>query len=160
MKKIQFTATYTSLNDESELNEVDKNLLQCAKEATQTAYAPYSQFKVGSAVLLENGAIVIGSNQENAAFPVTLCGERNALFAAAAQYPGIIVKKVAITVDSKLKNIEKPVPPCGSCRQVLFEYESIHQHPIQLILQGDRGEIYLIDSVRDILPIMFDATYL
>ena len=160
MKKIQFSAEYSVFQDEKELSEADFQLLQAAKAATKTAYAPYSNFKVGAAVLLENGVVVPGSNQENAAFPVTICGERNAVFAAAAQHPGIAVLKVAITVETKSQNMTKPVPPCGSCRQVLFEYESRYNQNIQLILQGDSGEVYMVDSIKDILPLLFDASFL
>lgn len=160
MKKIQFSAEYTVYTDEKELSESDYLLLQAAKAATQTAYAPYSNFKVGAAVLLENGVVVRGSNQENAAFPVTICGERNAVFAAAAQHPGVAVLKVAITVETRNKNMTKPVPPCGSCRQVLFEYENRYKQDIQLILQGDSGEVYMVNSIKDILPLLFDASFL
>jgi cytidine deaminase len=160
MKKISFNAEYEVYEDETQLPPAAKKLLQKAKEACQTAYAPYSNFKVGAAVQLANGEIVKGSNQENAAFPVTICGERNAVFAAAAQYPGVQIEAVAITAETVSKELKKPVPPCGSCRQVLFEYEFRQQQPIQLILQGDAGEVYIVKAVKDILPLLFDASYL
>ncbi len=160
MKKIKLQAEIEVASDISELNSTDAMLLLRAKEVAKDAYAPYSNFKVGSAVLLENGVVVIGNNQENAAFPVTICGERNAIFSAAAQYPDIPIKTVSITVISAKGNVDNPVPPCGSCRQVIYEMETRHNNNIRIILQGDSGDIYLINSVKDILPLLFDSRYL
>lgn len=160
MKKIEFHAEYEVYEDENSLPLAAKALLFQAKAACKTAYAPYSNFKVGAAVKLANGEIVIGSNQENAAFPVTICGERNAVFAAAAQYPNVEIEAVAITAETLSKELRKPVPPCGSCRQVLYEYEFRQKQPIQLILQGDAGEVYIVEAVKDLLPLLFDASYL
>lgn len=160
MKKIILQSEIAVATTIEELSSADATLLARAKEAAKDAYAPYSNFKVGAAVLLENDVVVIGNNQENAAYPVTMCGERNAIFAAAAQYPNVPIKAVAITIISAKKNIDRPVPPCGSCRQVIYENEVRHQTNIRLILQGDLGEIYLIDSVKNILPLLFDASYL
>ncbi|BDS09733.1 cytidine deaminase [Aureispira anguillae] len=160
MKKITLQSTIEVANQLSELNAIDADLLKRAKEAAKGAYAPYSNFKVGAAVLMNNGAIVIGSNQENAAFPVTMCGERNAIFSAAAQYPNTPIIAVAITIISAEGQIDRPVPPCGSCRQVIYENEVRHQTDIRIILQGDLGDIYVIQSVKDVLPLLFDASYL
>ena len=160
MKVIIIASTLLVAEHIRELGETDKMLLLRAKEAAKDAYAPYSNFKVGSAVLLENGHVFIGNNQENAAYPSTMCGERNAIFAAAANYPKVPIKSVAITVISANKGVDKPVPPCGACRQVIYENECRHQNNIRIILQGDSGAIYLIKSVKDILPIHFDASYL
>jgi cytidine deaminase len=160
MKEITIASTLLVAEHIRELGETDKMLLLRAKEAAKDAYAPYSNFKVGSAVLLENGHVFIGNNQENAAYPSTMCGERNAIFAAAANYPKVPIKSVAITVISANKGVDKPVPPCGACRQVIYENECRHQNNIRIILQGDSGAIYLIKSVKDILPIHFDASYL
>jgi cytidine deaminase len=160
MKKIQLHSEIEVAHSIDELTISDAKLLARAKEAAKDAYAPYSNFKVGSAVLLENGVVVIGNNQENAAYPVTMCGERNAIFSAAAQYPRIPISAVAITVITQKGNIDRPVPPCGSCRQVIYENEMRHQKNIRLILQGDTGDIYLIGSVKDILPLLFDSSYL
>ncbi len=160
MKKMQFNAEYQVYENEQKLPLAARELLAQAKKACDTAYAPYSNFKVGAAAQLENGAIVLGSNQENAAYPVTICGERNAIFAASVQYPEVPIVAVAITVRTQKQNLQKPVPPCGSCRQAMYEYELRHQQPIQLILQGDTGEVYIIDSIKDILPLFFDPSYL
>ena len=160
MKKIQLQSEIAIAQNIEELDSTDANLLLRAKEAAKDAYAPYSNFKVGSAVLLDNDVIVIGNNQENAAYPVSLCGERNAIFSAAAQYPNTPIRRVAITIISQHGNIDRPVPPCGSCRQVIYENETRHDCDIKLILQGDIGVIYLVDTVKDILPLLFDSSYL
>lgn len=160
MKKFTVQAEIYCATHPNELPEADAQLLARAKKAAQQAYAPYSHFKVGAAVRLANGVVVIGNNQENAAYPVTLCGERVAIFAAAAQYPDVPVEAVAITVQTKNRGVDRPVPPCGSCRQVLYEYELRHKNPIRLILQGDSGDIYCTDTVQALLPLVFDASYL
>lgn len=160
MKKITLQSQIDVAKQIIELNPMDADLLLRAKEAAKGAYAPYSNFKVGAAVLLANEVIVIGNNQENAAFPVTMCGERNAIFSAAAQYPNTPIVAVAITIISRNGAIDRPVPPCGSCRQVIYENEVRHQTNIRIILQGDVGDIYVIQTVKDILPLLFDASYL
>lgn len=160
MKKFKVQADIYCAQHPDELSEADAHLLQRAKAAAEQAYAPYSQFKVGAAVRLVNGVIVIGNNQENAAYPVTLCGERVAVFSAAAQYPDVAVEAVAITIKSATGTIDRPVPPCGSCRQALYEYETRYKHPIRLILQGDKGDIYCTDTVKALLPLVFDASFL
>ena len=160
MKKIQFELSYESAESEAELNQEDANLLSMAKNAAKDAYAPYSNFKVGAAVLLNDGKIIIGSNQENAAYPVTICGERNAIFAASAQYPNTPIKALAITVISAKGNINNVIPPCGSCRQVIFETETRHNQDIRVILQGDSGQVIVMPSIKNIFPLTFDSSYL
>ncbi len=160
MKKIQFSAEYFSFPDEKSIPNQDQKLLSEAKEALNSSYSPYSKFKVGAALLLENGAIVRGSNQENAAFPVTLCAERTAVFAAAVQYPGIAIIAIAITVETQNKTLNKPITPCGSCRQVMLESELRFEKNIRIIMQGDFGEVYIADAVKDIVPLYFDASFL
>jgi len=160
MRELKLQSTVQIASNVHELPAADSALLKRAKKAAEGAYAPYSNFKVGAAVLLQNGEVVIGSNQENAAYPATMCGERNAIFSAAAQFPEVPIKAVAITVISKKGNVNRPVPPCGSCRQVIYEQEVRHRQNIRIILQGDRGDIYLVRSVKDILPLLFDASYL
>jgi cytidine deaminase len=160
MKKLRLESEIKIADHINELDPSDHQLLSRAKEAAKDAYAPYSNFKVGAAVLLKDGKVVIGNNQENAAYPVTICGERNAIFSASAQYPNTPIVAVAITIISKDQNINRPVPPCGSCRQVIYETEMRHKQDIRIILQGDTGEIYLINSIKDILPLLFDASYL
>ncbi|MCP4438638.1 MAG: cytidine deaminase [Aureispira sp.] len=160
MQKMNISAEIAVYESPAELSSADAQLLQQAKDAAETAYAPYSNFKVGAALLLENGTVVPGSNQENAAFPVTMCAERNAIFAASAQYPNMPIAKIAITIVSQKGNINKPVPPCGSCRQAIYEYEIRHKQDIELILQGDSGQVYIVDTMKDLLPLLFDSSYL
>ena len=140
-----------------ELTSEEQHLLSLAVEATGRSYAPYSHFHVGAAVLLENGAEVIGCNQENAAYPSGLCAERTALFAAGAQYPDVPVSVLAIAArgtDGEL--LEEPVAPCGSCRQVIIETETRAKHPIRILLYGCRC-VYVIDGIRQLMPLMFSA---
>jgi len=160
MRPIITSSQLLSYDNEQELDPVRAQLLARAKQAAANAYAPYSKFKVGSAVLLANGEVVIGSNQENAAYPLTMCGERVAIFAASALYPKEKIAKVAITIISEKGNINRPVTPCGACRQALLENETRTQADIELILQGDSGEVYVIKTVKDILPFIFDASFL
>jgi len=138
--------------------EADRSLLQKAKLATQTAYAPYSQFCVGATALLANGATVSGSNQENASSPAGLCAERVVLAAAAASYPGIVINTIAISYDNKRTSIsDHPVAPCGICRQSLLETQLQQQTPIRLVLSGWEGNIFIINDVRHLLPLSFTA---
>ena len=144
-----------------ELSDLDKHLVECAKEATLRAYAPYSKYNVGAALLLDNGKIVEGSNQENAAYPSGLCAERTAAFYASSANPGIAFKKLAIAAWIN-PGIEKdreegfqrhPVSPCGGCRQALLEYEHLYGD-IEVILYG-KDKIYILPSVKSLLPLAF-----
>ena len=119
MKNLSLTIDYLEYDSIDELSAEDKNLMQQAHEAGKSAYAPYSNFSVGAAVLLENGVIVKGSNQENAAYPTGLCAERVAIFSAAAQFPGVAFKTIAITAKSSKISVSNPVTPCGGCRQAI-----------------------------------------
>ena len=140
-----------------ELSDQDKQLIDKAKEMTQHSYAPYSQFKVGAAALLANGAIVTGSNQENAAYPSGLCAERTTLFYANSQYPDQAVLTLAIAARTEQDFIDNPIPPCGACRQVILETETRYKHPVRILLYGKK-EIYLIKGIRDLLPLSFDGS--
>lgn len=157
MENHSYQLNYTSYTSASELNEADANLLLAAREAANRAYAPYSKFSVGSAVLLENGIVITGNNQENAAYPSGICAERVAMFYASSQYPGVKVIKVAVTAFSKDFPVNAPVAPCGSCRQVLSEYEKLHHADIELILQGQEGSIYRLKNVSSLLPLAFTS---
>ena len=140
----------------SELTDADRRLVIAAQEATQNSYAPYSHFHVGAAVLLEDGTIVTGTNQENAAFPSGLCAERTALFYANSQYPGIAVKALAIAARTAEGNLCKtPISPCGACRQVMLETEKRFGQTIRTLLAGTEN-IYMADSAKSLLPIAFD----
>lgn len=138
-----------------ELSAEDRQLVEQAIEATRRSYAPYSHFHVGAAVRLENGEIVIGCNQENAAYPSGLCAERTALFAAGAQYPDVPVRVLAVAArgtDGEMT--EEPTGPCGSCRQVIIESETRAKHPIRILLYGRRC-VYIIDGIRQLMPLTF-----
>ncbi len=159
-KKTEINILLDEYDNVSELHQQEQLLLEKASEAAKNAYAPYSEFNVGAAVLLENETIVIGSNQENAAYPSGLCAERVAIFAAGSQFPGIKIKIIAITANSKKIKIDSPVAPCGACRQVLAEYEKKNNGPIKIVLKGEEGKIITIDSVLALLPLVFTSSNL
>lgn len=146
---------YKEVSSIDALDSNDRLLLEQAIEATKQAYAPYSEFRVGAALLLENGEIIIGNNQENAAYPSGLCAERVAMFYASAKFPGVPFKALAVTANSDKILIDHPVSPCGACRQVMVEYESLSKNPIKVILSGKTGSIIILDSVKDLLPFSF-----
>lgn len=157
MKKAEIIISYIIYNEIAELPESDRKLLQKAHEALKSSYSPYSAFRVGATVLLENGEIISGSNQENGAYPSGLCAERVALFYASAHYPDIPVKAIAITAKSADFKLEEPVTPCGSCRQVLAETESRYGNQVKLIMQGESGPVYTTIGINNLLPLMFHA---
>ena len=134
--------------------------MQQAIEIRKSAYAPYSKFRVGAAILLDNGKIVLGSNQENAAYPSGLCAERVAIFYAGANYPNVGFKKLFISASPEGQILDKPIPPCGSCRQSIAEYEIKQEMPIEIYFMGGTGEIYKSDSLKNLLPLLFDKNYL
>jgi cytidine deaminase len=143
-----------------ELSSQDQSLMHDAIKARHKAYAPYSNFTVGCALILENGVVVTGNNQENAAYPSGLCAERVAVFSAGAQYPGVKILKMAITASPKDDSFHKPVPPCGACRQSIAEYENNQKSPIELYFMGAAGTVLKSDSLSDLLPLIFDKNYL
>jgi len=157
MEYLQLSSTIKVLSSVTELTAEYASLLEKAKQMIPNAYAPYSNFLVGAAVLLDNGITVTGNNQENASFPVGMCAERVTLSSASALYPGIAMKALAVTATGRSFKTNEPISPCGICRQTILEYEIRHHHPIEIILQGATGEIYLINSVKDILPLYFDG---
>ena len=138
----------------NELLSEEKTLIDCAKEACARAYAPYSQFFVGAAVLLDSGEIVTGTNQENVAFPSGLCAERTALFYANSQYPDQAVKSLAVAAFTQGDFIDRPISPCGACRQVILETEMRFKTPIKIFLYG-KSEIYVVDGIENLLPLAF-----
>ena len=155
MKKINIAANIQLFNY-NELSFEEKNLINCAKDACSRAYAPYSQFFVGAAVLLSNGGIVTGSNQENVAFPSGLCAERTALFYANSQYPEQAVKSLAVAAYTQGDFLDKPISPCGACRQVILETEIRFKSPVKIYLYG-KSEIYVIEGISDLLPLAFNT---
>jgi cytidine deaminase len=139
----------------SELTDAERQLIDVAKESTFNSYAPYSHFHVGAALLLKNGTIVPGCNQENAAFPSGLCAERSAIFAAGAQYPDQPVMMLAIAVrNSKGEFLEEPASPCGSCRQVIIETETRFKQPVRILLYGTKYT-YVMDGIKQLMPLSF-----
>jgi len=138
-----------------ELTSDEQYLVQKAIESTNNSYAPYSHFHVGAAIQLENGEVLPGCNQENAAFPAGLCAERSAIFAAGAQYPGVPVTMLAIAArNTEGELTDEPVSPCGTCRQVLIETETRHAHSIRILLYGKRC-IYVMEGIRNLMPLSF-----
>lgn len=147
-------------NSMEELPKEVTDLMNEAIEARETSYSPYSQFRVGAAILLENGEIVSGSNQENASYPSGLCAERTAIFYAGAKYPGVRMLKMALSARSLNHPVETPIPPCGSCRQSIAEYEVKQEQPIEIFFMGEKGKVVKANSIADLLPLVFDKSYL
>lgn len=137
-----------------ELNSEEQELVKKAIKATDNSYSPYSHFNVGAACLLGNGEIVIGANQENAAFPSGLCAERTAIFAAQANHPDLPITTLAIAARNEKGLLEQPISPCGACRQVILEIEDRYKQPIRILLYGTTG-IICLKSVKDLLPFCF-----
>ena len=138
-----------------ELTPEERSLIEQAIEGTNRSYSPYSLFHVGAALKLQNGATYIGCNQENAAFPAGICAERSAIFAAGAQYPAQPIVMLAIAARSREGEFTKePVSPCGTCRQVLIETETRFQHPVRILLYGQRC-VYVLDSIKQLMPLSF-----
>jgi len=160
MKSVNITATYTVYENLAELPESIQNLMKQAIMARKNAYAPYSKFLVGAAVLLNNNQIILGNNQENAAYPSGLCAERVALFSASANFPKTKIKALAITASPKDSILSNPVAPCGACRQVIAEYEFKQQKPLPIYFMGKAGKIIKTNSIKDLLPLAFDKTFL
>ena len=137
------------------LQTIDISVVNKAFEAMEKAYAPYSKFKVGAALLLEDGKIIQGNNQENIAYPSGLCAERVALFHAGAQFPGIAVDLICIVAKGDLMPISQLLSPCGACRQVMLESENRQNKPIRIILVNQDNRTMCIDSVQNLLPFGF-----
>ena len=160
MKEINTGSTAFIYEDINELSDVDKNLMKVAIEATKTSYAPYSGFNVGAALLMEDGSIIIGNNQENAAYPSGMCAERVAIWKAGSSFPNKKVKKIAITAVSSNKQLDKPVGPCGACRQTLLEYEINQKEDVEVFFMGEIGNVVKTSSIASLLPFSFDSSYL
>ena len=158
MESKQIEIQYKSAKEE-ELSAEDFQLIEQAKEATHTSYSPFSHFSVGAAILLDNGEIVKGSNQENASYTTGTCAERCAMFYANAQYPGIGIKTLAIAARGPNRAFtSSPISPCGACRPVLAEVE--HRfHPFRVLLYG-KNEIYIFESFSELLPFQFNESSL
>lgn len=152
----ELVVNYQEYDSISQLAASDRELMQRAVEAAEGAYAPYSGFHVGAALRLADGTMVVGSNQENVAYPSGLCAERTALFAASAQHPQCRdYESLAIVARNADKQLCEAMP-CGACRQVLSEYEHLQGHPLRVICYLDGGRVRLFPSVASLLPFSFD----
>lgn len=155
MKQINLITKITVYSYE-ECTEIEKKLIDAAKQATSNAYAPYSKFHVGAALQLENGKIITGNNQENAAYPSGMCAERTAVFYANAQYPDQKIEAIAVAAHYNGDFTEDITSPCGSCRQVLLEVESRFDSPVKILMYNKKGEIYVAESMSSLMPLSFD----
>lgn len=131
-----------------------------AIEIRKQAYAPYSKFRVGAAILLDNQQVVVGNNQESAAYPSGLCAERVAIFQAGSVYPNAKILKIVISATSDIHPTQRPTPPCGACRQSISEYEQKQDTPIEIYFMGESGQIYKSDSLENLLPLTFHKSFL
>jgi cytidine deaminase len=160
MQKKDISIQVTEYDDIADLSPEEQLLVQASREMTLKAYAPYSEFYVGAAVLLENGKMIKGSNQENGAYPSGLCAERVAVFAASAMFPGVPMQMIAISARSTRLDIDAPVSPCGACRQVMLEYEILQNKAVKLLLSKENGKILVVEKVEDLLPMSFSGAKL
>lgn len=160
MKELKIESNFIVYNSVNELPEIIKSLMEKAIEAREKAYAPYSQFQVGASILLDNGEIITGSNQENASYPSGLCAERTAIYYAGAKYPNSKIIRIAISASSKNQETSIPIPPCGACRQAISEYEVKQDSPIEIYFMGKIGEVMKSESLANLLPFVFKKSVL
>ena len=156
MEHKKLVIEYTDYYGLDELESADRELVLEAIKAQEGSYCPYSHFRVGAALRLEDGTIVRGSNQENNAYPAGLCAERTAMFAAGANYPDKAFDTIAIVGSDENGICPTPATPCGECRQVMAEYQAKGGRPLKIILVG-RDKIQKFSKVDDILPFIFDS---
>ncbi len=155
MKEKKIIIEYQEYDEGENLSPDDTKLIKEAMKAVEGSYAPYSDFHVGAALLFENGKIILGSNQENAAYPSGLCAERVALFYAKSEFPNEKIVSIAITGKADHFVSGEPITPCGSCRQVLAETENRQASKIRIIMQGERGVTKIVNGVESLLPMVF-----
>ena len=160
MKEVKIETKLYVYDSLSNLPDAIKLLMEEASKARSKAYAPYSNFSVGAALLLDNGEIISGSNQENASYPSGLCAERTAIFYAGAKYPNAKIVKMAIIAGSRDKQTVTPIPPCGACRQSISEYEVKQESPIEIYFMGEVGKVVKSESLANLLPLVFDKSVL
>lgn len=160
MKKHNIVFELVVFDSIDELLFEDQKLMLAAVEARKNAYAPYSNFQVGAALLLDNDEVVLGNNQENACYPAGLCAERVAIFHAGANFSKEAIKAIAISATSLTAIVDKPAAPCGSCRQAISEYEIKQKKPIKILMMGAVGEVLECKSIADLLPLAFNSSYL
>lgn len=155
MAKKEFQFSYEEYASIEELKKEDAMLLDKARKVTQQAYAPYSNFNVAAVAKLSNGETMIGTNQENASYPVGLCAERVLLSAISSVFPNTVIDTLAVSYHNKNGDSSKPVSPCGMCRQALLEYEDRTKKPIRIILSGMSGEVIIVERAKQLLPLSF-----
>ena len=160
MKKINLGTSALLFEDINQLSDDEQTLMIFAVKATEGAYAPYSKFSVGAALLMEDDTIITGNNQENAAYPSGMCAERVAIWKASSSFPNKKIKKIAIAAISSNKKLDRPVGPCGACRQSLFEYEVKQGKDVEVIFMGEVGSVVKTPSIASLLPFSFDSSYL
>ena len=160
MEKKEINISYHVFSSMDELDQQFQVLMKKAEESLNNAYAIYSGFYVGAALLLDNGEIVVGNNQENIAFPSSMCAERVALYYCKANFPNVKVKKVAIVAKSSQEVLKDLITPCGACRQVMSEYERLQGENMQVILKAEKGDILMFESVTNLLPLAFQSSAL
>jgi len=160
MKEVKIESTFFLCNDVKDIPADAQQLMQKASIARDNAYAPYSKFHVGAAILLDNKEVVTGSNQENASYPSGLCAERTAIYYAGAKYPKVKILKMAIIAGSTKTITTKPIPPCGACRQAIAEYEIKQESPIEIYFMGETGQVLKSNSLANLLPLLFDKSVL
>ncbi len=156
MTNKEIKISYMEYDSIEQMNPEDRELAQAAINATKHSYAPYSKFNVGAAVMLEDGEIITGSNQENAAYPSGLCAERTAMFYASANRPDKAMTKIAVAAGQEGKLCDSPATPCGACRQVMAQYQTKGGRNMEIILVGGR-KVWKFEKVDDILPFIFDS---
>jgi cytidine deaminase len=159
-KELKFETTYISYDSIDDVPQNYKDLVNEAREALKGSYAPYSNFNVGAALLLNNGKVIHGSNQENASYPIGFCAERTALSAAASIAPKEKIRAIAITCSCAHNPVTEPGAPCGICRQTIFEAETKHGQDIEVILTGETGQVFIFKTIKDLLPLHFGADFL
>jgi len=160
MDEINITSKFSVFSSIDDLQSSERELLLKAIEVRDKAYAPYSNFNVGAIILMENGEIVSGTNQENAAYPSGMCAERVAIWSAASKFPNVPIEKILISADTKTKTVHDPVPPCGACRQAIIEYEIKQKGAIEIFFTGGSGKIIKANSMAELLPLAFDKALL
>ncbi|OZV66914.1 cytidine deaminase [Winogradskyella aurantia] len=160
MKEVKIETRLEVYEDISELPVQVQSLMKKAVEVREAAYAPYSKFNVGAAILLENDEIIVGSNQENASYPSGLCAERTAIYYANAKFPNVNMRMMALTASSRNKVTDKPIAPCGACRQAIAEYEIKQQKPIEIYFMGAKGKVVKSGSLANLLPLLFENSVL
>lgn len=160
MRDQNISSKFTVYESSEELSDSEKGFLLQAIEAREKAYAPYSEFYVGASVILDDGSVFTGNNQENAAYPSGICAERVAIWSAMSQRPKGKIKKIFISAASAIKEVDRPAAPCGSCRQAIAEYEINQESNIEIFFTGEKGEIVKARSIKDLLPWLFDNSML